>query len=378
MAQVCPACAEPASGGAWCEACGADLDGTADSALSTASSDPCVSCAAPSTDIAADGYCGNCGHKQPEARDHLEDDQGWTVVVTDRGKRHHRNEDHGAVAQVGTSSVLVVCDGVSSTDNPEQASFQATTAATGALVAALENGESDHVAAMQAAVAAGQAAALEVPVAKGASSKGSPSCTFVASITSATESGVEATIGWLGDSRAYWIDDQGEVTQLTTDHSWAHEQVADGLMTAEEANADRRAHTITRWLGDDAHDLEPGIVTHSGGAGFVLLCSDGLWNYADTDEAMTAQVAAHQGDTLLALAQNLVAFALESGGHDNTTVALADHSVDHSMNPVNQTETDPPETDQQEADPPESEEPQPDPEPDPEQAPEQEEDDARG
>lgn len=363
MAQVCPACAEPASEGDWCEACGADLDGAADTALSHASSDPCVSCAAPSTDIAADGYCGSCGHKQPDIRDHLEDDQGWIVMVTDRGKRHHRNEDFGAVAQVGSNSAMVVCDGVSTTDNPEQASLVATTAALDALVESLKSSAeidggvdgAGDVAAMQAAVRAGQDAALQVPQVVGG--KGSPSCTFVASISRVTDTGVQITVGWLGDSRAYWIDGLGVASQLTTDHSWAYEQVADGLMTAEEANADRRAHTITRWLGDDAHELEPGIAVHhlptnnpdaspeaspegsSEGrdtSGRLLLCSDGLWNYADTDEAMTAQLEAQKGDSLLALAQNLVRFALDSGGHDNTTVAIADIPGPESQVPASQ------------------------------------------
>ena len=325
MAVACPACGEPSTGGEWCEACGADLDGNAYSALSNANAEPCVSCAAPSTEIAADGYCSQCGHKQPDPRDHLEDDLGWLVMVTDRGNRHHRNEDFGAAAQVGDNSVMVVCDGVSTTDNPEQASLAATTAAVEVLVAALNEESVDHRAAMAAAVKAAQQATLAVPAIVGG--KGSPSCTFVASITSSGIDGLETTIGWLGDSRAYWIDDTGAVTQLTTDHSWASEQVADGLMTPEEANADSRAHTITRWLGEDAHEIEPGIVTHSAPSGRLLLCSDGLWNYADTDETMTHQVAAHDDGSLIVLAQNLVTYALESGGHDNTTVAIADHSA---------------------------------------------------
>lgn len=336
MATVCPACAEPSDGGEWCENCGADLDGAADTALSTATGEPCISCEAPSTEIAVDGYCGSCGHKQPAARDHLEDDQGWTVLVTDRGKRHHRNEDFGAVAQVGDSSVLVVCDGVSTTDNPQHASLAATTAAIDVLVGSLTADESDHIAAMHEAVEAAQAATLQVPSIVGG--QGSPSCTFVASITSSTPAGLTVTVGWLGDSRAYWIDEAGNAQQLTTDHSWAHEQVADGLMTVEEANADRRAHTITRWLGDDAHELKPEITTHSATSGQLLLCSDGLWNYADTDDAMTAQLEAQAGGSPLVLAQNLVHFALESGGHDNTTVALADHSVQQRSSAASQEE----------------------------------------
>ncbi len=331
MAMACPNCDEVAVDGAqWCEACGADLDGTAETALSTASSSPCISCAAPSTDIAADGYCGHCGAKQPDPRDHFEVDLGWLVMVTDRGKRHHQNEDFGAVVAVDGNSALVVCDGVSSTDNPEQASAVATEAAIAVLEQALRGSDADLQQAdlqqaMSAAIGAAQEAALTVPTKPGG--KGSPSCTFVASVARASDDGITATIGWLGDSRAYWIDEAGQATQLTSDHSWANEQVRAGAMTSEQAAADRRAHTITRWLGDDADGLEAELVDSQFGNGWLLLCTDGLWNYAPDDASMTTQIAAHRGDTLLTTAQNLVNFALESGGHDNTTVAIADHTL---------------------------------------------------
>ncbi len=331
---ACPACSEPAADGAeWCEACGADLDGDAESALATPDAPPCVSCGEPGTSIAADGYCGNCGHKQPDARDHLEIDQTPVVLVTDRGKRHHRNEDMGAIGRVDQAVVLVVCDGVSTTDNPEQASLAAAEAARDSLVEAIEtdstllaDNERRDVA-LRAAIERAQAAAVEIPKITGG--KGSPSCTIVVGVAEPVADNTDqiaVSVAWLGDSRAYWVTADA-ATQLTMDHSWAQEQIADGLMEAEAANADARAHTITRWLGADAHLLEPGMASTVVDPGRFLLCSDGLWNYAADDPAMTIQMAAHtsEPDSLLGTAQNLVRFALDSGGLDNTTVALADY-----------------------------------------------------
>ena len=88
------------------------------------------------------------------------------------------------------------------------------------------------------------------------------------------------------------------------------------------------AHSITRWFGTDApHDLTPHTrALDLTGAGWLMVCSDGLWNYcseaADLQELVGRFVA--QGHTsAAALAGALVGFANEAGGVDNITVALA-------------------------------------------------------
>ena len=62
------------------------------------------------------------------------------------------------------------------------------------------------------------------------------------------------------------------------------------------------------------------------GSGWLLVCSDGLWNYCspadDLRALLFAQIATH-GDDALAVADALVAFANEAGGHDNITAVLA-------------------------------------------------------
>ena len=81
----------------------------------------------------------------------------------------------------------------------------------------------------------------------GDAEKTGPSCTAVAAVWD----GASVTLGWAGDSRAYWVGDDG-VHLLTFHHSWAREQVASGEMTLAAAERDSRAHMITRWLGDDS------------------------------------------------------------------------------------------------------------------------------
>ncbi|WP_455567406.1 zinc-ribbon domain-containing protein, partial [Streptomyces anandii] len=86
----------------------------------------CVACRAGRVD--SDGYCENCGHAQPRERDHMEQEDGPVAAVSDRGLRHHRNEDAFAVGRAalpdGSPAVVaVVCDGVSSATRPDEASL---------------------------------------------------------------------------------------------------------------------------------------------------------------------------------------------------------------------------------------------------------------
>jgi serine/threonine protein phosphatase PrpC len=176
---------------------------------------------------------------------------------------------------------------------------------------------------MQAAYAGARRAVVETAF-KPAPDLGAPSCTYLAAVITSDR----VTISSLGDCRAYWLGDDG-ARQLTRDHSWAGEQIEAGALPAGDAYADSRAHMITRWLGQDADPAwQPDTITFSPpGAGRILLCSDGLWNYAVTADAI-AHVAGQRPEPL-ALARHLVDFANEAGGADNITVVVVNVPVAH-------------------------------------------------
>ena len=113
--------------------------------------------------IDADGYCESCGTKAPSGRDHEETDLVLLAGVTDRGLRHFRNEDAmalGATEAAGSPvAIAVVCDGVSSSGRPDEASLAAAKAARGVLLAAAEDGQDVAEASARAAQAAQQALA---------------------------------------------------------------------------------------------------------------------------------------------------------------------------------------------------------------------------
>ncbi|MEU6775621.1 PP2C family serine/threonine-protein phosphatase [Streptomyces sp. NPDC046759] len=288
----------------------------------------CVACRSGRVD--SDGYCENCGHAQPRERDRVERESGPVAAVSDRGLRHHRNEDafavgHTALPDGTPATVAIVCDGVSSATRPDDASAAASQAAGDTLLTALPRGTHPQTAMHEAIVAAAQAvnALAEEPATarEHAPHQNAPACTIVGAVVA---SGL-LVVGWVGDSRVYWVPDDRSAppARLTEDDSWAAQMVAAGLMSEAEAYADERAHAITGWLGADAYELEPHTASFKPDrSGVVVVCTDGLWNYAETAEEMSEVVPADAAARPLHSARVLVGHALDGGGHDNVTVAV--------------------------------------------------------
>jgi serine/threonine protein phosphatase PrpC len=288
-----------------------------------------------------------CGKPAQSERDHWEEaPAAWVGGVCDRGIRHTINEDAMSLfAEPGAGSfaALVVCDGVSSTPGSDLASLAAAKAATAVLAEgrSADLGDSADGAPVQTRwserlATAGERASAAIYEAIGdlAERSNPPSCTFAAAIID----GPLVIVGGVGDSRVYWIADQGRSRQLTTDDSWSQEMMAQG-MSRQHAESAPQAHSITRWLGADSPDEVPRVVpTYPAGPGWILACSDGLWNYC-SDAADLAElvhgVIESVGTNPVRIASALVDWANEQGGQDNITAALArfDSVIPTSMSP---------------------------------------------
>ncbi len=322
---VCPSCGWPVDpDDNFCEACRAELAPAVVSGASPQTATECPFCQAEQ--ITPDGYCASCGRKLPSSRDHTELDLGLVAGVTDRGLRHHRNEDAMALATAEVASgpvvVAVVCDGVSTTQRPDEASLAAAEAAVQVLLTAARTGH-DLEEASRNGVAAARDAVIRLGEAPGDSPLlDPPSATFVSAVMTSDA----VTLCWLGDSRGYWLEaGPGSAAQrLTADDSVAGEMVAAGLVSEADALALPQAHVVTGWVGADLGGAAPHVARFEPpGAGVLLLCSDGLWNY-QPDAAKLAELALPGALTKpLAAASALVKFALDSGGMDNVTVVLA-------------------------------------------------------
>jgi protein phosphatase len=146
-------------------------------------------------------------------------------------------------------------------------------------------------------------------------------------VTAAILTNGRVSIGHVGDSRAYRIRN-GELEQLTEDHSLVADLMRSGRLTPEEADAHPQRSVITRALGTDADvdvdtvtvDVEPGDL--------FLLCSDGLTTMVPEDEILRI---VQEADTLDEAARSLVRAANSGGGEDNITVVLFKVEGDEAM-----------------------------------------------
>ena len=131
--------------------------------------------------------------------------------------------------------------------------------------------------------------------------------------------GDTAHLAHVGDSRIYlWSG--GEISQLTSDHSWVNEQIQSGVISPEQARSHPLRNVVTRALGGRS-DLVVDIQSRRMDPGDVLLlCSDGLTTMIG-DEDIARIIAEAPGDVARA-ATALVDEANERGGEDNITVVL--------------------------------------------------------
>jgi PPM family protein phosphatase len=129
-----------------------------------------------------------------------------------------------------------------------------------------------------------------------------------------------ATIAHVGDSRVYRLRD-GDLAQITNDHSLVQELIDRGFFTPEEAEANTPKNLVTRALGID-QTVEVDIQEEATRPGDIyLLCSDGLNDMVD-DEEIRLTLSKYSAN-LVEAAHELVRLANESGGKDNISVVLA-------------------------------------------------------
>jgi serine/threonine protein phosphatase PrpC len=123
----------------------------------------------------------------------------------------------------------------------------------------------------------------------------------------------------VGDCRAYLLRD-GELTQLTVDHTLVQEMVAAGTISPNESQRHPRRNVLTRALGIPEY-IQPDLVAMSAQRGDrLLLCSDGLHGYVDDDQI---KMQMRKEKNPASLAEHLIRLALEAGGEDNVTVLAA-------------------------------------------------------
>lgn len=242
------------------------------------------------------------------------------------GLRHDTNQDAAAVGidRSGQHIVLVVADGVSSTEGAEDCARIASLTARDYLTATMDQGmpsnDDDTVTLFERAFRKAHEAAMSGSDPIGA-------CTLAAAVASQDR----IVVGNIGDTRTYWCPDNGDPIRLSIDDSMAQTHIDLGV-PREEAEKGVGAHAITKWIGASATDVAPRVMAyHPQQSGWLLVCSDGLWNHVP-DIGSLARLMAHlvhkartddAGHGCPAdVANGLIVHANNCGGHDNVTVAL--------------------------------------------------------
>jgi serine/threonine protein phosphatase PrpC len=214
------------------------------------------------------------------------------AALTDRGLVRTRNEDAYAVSAGDSGLAAVVCDGVSTTEDSAYTADAAARSALEALVAGMGSGDDW-----------GAVAASAVLVAQEAVRHDNGSTTIALGLVRPGE----VVVANVGDSRVYWLGEDGQHRQLSVDDSG-------------------RPHEITAWLGPDAEPVVPHVTRLVPvGNGLLVLCSDGLWNYADAPDTLAALLPDAEPRDPAAVARGLLRSALAAEGADNVTVAVIAH-----------------------------------------------------
>lgn len=285
--------------------------------LTEMSEEGCSNCHAPAGKIDKDGFCSVCGYQRPINADSRESALSNSFAgASDKGKKHFQNEDVFKIGACNGFYIAVVCDGVSTSAHPAEASCLAAEAAKDHLSEKLTHCNGNGLAkVIEESIEAAEQAVQALP--RNDPKLDPPASTIVVAIADKNK----VTVGWLGDSRAYFVSEK-KSKQITRDHSWVNAQVDEGKLSYEEASKSRMAHTITKTLGG-YHDIDqpdqPSFwefeITESG---WLLLCSDGLWNY--TENIKEVIPLAGNKPTAQELASFLVQWANQQGGKDNITV----------------------------------------------------------
>ena len=132
----------------------------------------------------------------------------------------------------------------------------------------------------------------------------------------------QATVAWCGDSRCYRYRPGEGLMRVSHDHSYVQDLVDMGQITEDEALTHPESNIITRCLGDTGTEPEPEVTRIDLQTDdLLLICSDGLCGYC-ADSAIEDVLNRYHDDPAVCQ-EALLQMALDAGGYDNITIALA-------------------------------------------------------
>lgn len=236
---------------------------------------------------------------------------------TDIGRRRDHNEDYLAVHRPRSPAeasrrgyLLVIADGMGGHAAGEVASRVAVDPLAAAYYA--ESAEEGVEEALRRALLSAHEAVT------GETKRDPAHAGMGTTVAVAVVRGDELTVANVGDCRVYLMR-QGELAQLTRDHSWVAELLESGRITPDEAAQHPMRNLVTRFIGveeDLQLDACPRQQLQAGDT--ILLCTDGLWGMVPLTLIRSLLDAGSPQSSVDAL----VVAANNAGGHDNISAIV--------------------------------------------------------
>lgn len=230
---------------------------------------------------------------------------------TDRGRVRTDNQDAYFAGKITDGSVFaVVCDGMGGANAGNVASELAVRHISEYVIRSYRDGMdmTDTEKTLKNAIVSANISLYDKAV-NNAELAGMGTTAVAAFVKDGT-----AVIAHVGDSRIYLVN--GEIKQLTRDHSVVQSLIESGKITPEDAKVHPRKNVITRALGAEENVAVDSDCLNLSNGDTLLLCSDGLTNFLDDKDILRV----FQNNDISAVAERLVETANENGGGDNITV----------------------------------------------------------
>ncbi len=231
-------------------------------------------------------------------------------AVSDTGKLRNANEDSFLVGE----HLLAVADGMGGHNAGEVASAMAIQLLSQAASRKIESPESftELVSTINDAIFAAANGTTE--------QRGMGTTLTAIAVVGSASTDEHVVVVNVGDSRTYILR-QGELRQVTVDHSYVQELVSEGVISANDARTHPRRNIVTRALGIDSKVIADSWTLPIVNGDRYVLCSDGLVDEISNEEILA--ILKQNADPQRA-AEHLIAAANDRGGRDNVTVIVVD------------------------------------------------------
>jgi serine/threonine protein phosphatase PrpC len=236
-------------------------------------------------------------------------------AVSDTGRLRNANEDSFLVSE----HLLAVADGMGGHNAGEVASAMAVQLLRQSASQTIESPESFTrlVSTINDAIFAAATGTTE--------QRGMGTTLTAIAVAGSTSSDEQVVIVNVGDSRTYIVRD-GELRQVTVDHSYVQELVSEGIISADDARTHPRRNIVTRALGIDSKVIADSWTLPIVDGDRYMLCSDGLVDEISNEEILAILI---QNADPQQAAERLIAAANDRGGRDNVTVIVVDVRLSH-------------------------------------------------